>query len=100
MMNIGVGTYPGVIEASMERDIPVGLPRDSEFPDISIINQRFPGIDVRQRHQVVDIFNCVLETADGELNVGGSTVWRMTYRIGPQSVAIVISEGAIELSVL
>ena len=98
IINTKVGTYPGVVEASIEITIkPVVRLRTRKPPDFSLIDEIPPGVDVRQGHQVVNVLNRVLETARGRLNVGSDTVRRMTYGVSPPSVTLVVSK-AVKLS--
>lgn len=92
-----MGTYPGVIEASTEIQIPRVQVSTSCLPNLGLIDEVLPCVDVLQGHQVIDILNCVLERAGGELSVGSHTVQRRTHCISPQSVPTIKSKDGIEL---
>ena len=54
------GTYPGVIEASVEIKIPKVQVCKSHLPDLGLVDEVSPGADVLQGHQVVDVLDRVL----------------------------------------
>ena len=96
-MSTKVGTYPGIIEASTEIKIPQVQVGTSTLPDLGLIDEVLPRVDILQGHQVVDVLNRVLETANGELNDDNYRVRGTTYCISPLSVTVIIPKDAVEL---